>query len=88
MKVGEDAKDQFAPLFKAKLWKVKAEGDRKKADDWFEREMWIAKNGASEGLGETKLLLEAALSTGVRRKTASWQLSRSFGVDTARRLGH
>jgi len=46
MKVGEDTKDQFAPLFKAKLWKVKAEGDRKKQDDWFEREMWIAKNGS------------------------------------------
>ncbi|CAK9033388.1 unnamed protein product [Durusdinium trenchii] len=56
MKVGEDTKDgrnvrgpagdQFAPVFKAKLWKVKAEGDRKKAEDWFEREMWIAKNGS------------------------------------------
>jgi len=46
MKVGEDTKDQFAPIFKAKLWKVKAEGDRKKVDDWFEREMWIAKNGS------------------------------------------
>jgi len=46
MKVGEDTKDQFAPIFKAKLWKVKAEGDRKKGEDWFEREMWIAKNGS------------------------------------------
>ncbi|CAJ1455094.1 unnamed protein product [Effrenium voratum] len=46
IKVGEDKKDQFAPVFKAKLWKVKAEGDRKKEVDWFEREMWIAKNGS------------------------------------------
>jgi len=46
MKVGEDKKDQFAPVFKAKLWKVKAEGDRRKEEDWFEREMWIAKNGS------------------------------------------
>ncbi|CAJ1356039.1 unnamed protein product [Effrenium voratum] len=46
MKVGEDTKDQFAPIFKAKLWKVKAEGNRKKEEDWFEREMWIAKNGS------------------------------------------
>jgi len=46
MKVGEDKKDLFAPVFKAKLWKVKAEGDRKKKEDWFEREMWISKNGS------------------------------------------
>jgi hypothetical protein len=36
----------FAPLFKAKLWKLKADGDRKNPEDWFEREMWIAKNGS------------------------------------------
>ncbi|CAK9117283.1 unnamed protein product [Durusdinium trenchii] len=46
MKVGEDKKHQFAPVFRAKLWKVKAEGDRRKEEDWFEREMWIAKNGS------------------------------------------
>lgn len=45
-KVDENEKDQFAPVFKANLWKLKAEGDRKKADDWFEREMWISKNGS------------------------------------------
>jgi len=45
-KVEEGEKDQFAPVFKANLWKLKAEGDRKKAEDWFEREMWIAKNGS------------------------------------------
>lgn len=46
MKVEGDDRDQFAPVFKGKLWKVKAEGDRKRAEDWFQREMWIAKNGS------------------------------------------
>merc|ERR1719454_1018001 len=46
MKVDQDAKDQFAPVFKEKLWKLKAEGDKKKESDWFEREMWIGKNGS------------------------------------------
>ncbi|CAE8627658.1 unnamed protein product [Polarella glacialis] len=46
MKVIDDEKDQFAAIFKAKLWKVKAEGDRTKEGDWFEREMWISKNGS------------------------------------------
>jgi hypothetical protein len=45
-KVEEDSKEQFAPVFKALLWKLKADGDKLKADDWFEREMWIAKNGS------------------------------------------
>lgn len=46
IRVDEDAKDQFAPVHKGHLWKVKAEGDRMKKDDWFEREMWIAVNGS------------------------------------------
>eukprot|EP00933_Yihiella_yeosuensis_P018659 TRINITY_DN15240_c0_g1_i3.p1 TRINITY_DN15240_c0_g1~~TRINITY_DN15240_c0_g1_i3.p1 ORF type:complete len:689 (+),score=146.41 TRINITY_DN15240_c0_g1_i3:50-2116(+) len=46
MKVVENEKDQFAPIFQATLWKVKAEGDRMKEADWFEREMWISKNGS------------------------------------------
>lgn len=45
-KIEEGEKDQFAPVYKANLWKLKAEGDRKSPDDWFEREMWIAKNGS------------------------------------------
>jgi hypothetical protein len=45
-KVGKDDKEQFAPVFKNKLWKLKAEGDKLKDDQWFEREMWIAKNGS------------------------------------------
>jgi hypothetical protein len=46
MKVDEgEAHEQYEPLFKGKLWKLKTEGDRKKKEDWFEREMWVAKNG-------------------------------------------
>jgi len=45
-KVDEDSKEQFAPVFKEKLWKLKADGDRMKEEDWFEREMWISKNGS------------------------------------------
>jgi len=46
LKVEDGSKDEFEPVFKAKLWKVKAEGDRNKDEDWFEREMWLAKNGS------------------------------------------
>jgi serine/threonine protein kinase len=45
-KVDEDSKEQFAPIFKEMLWKLKADGDRMKTEDWFEREMWISKNGS------------------------------------------
>eukprot|EP00427_Karlodinium_veneficum_P029686 CAMPEP_0169208308 /NCGR_PEP_ID=MMETSP1016-20121227/14062_1 /TAXON_ID=342587 /ORGANISM="Karlodinium micrum, Strain CCMP2283" /LENGTH=614 /DNA_ID=CAMNT_0009285673 /DNA_START=1610 /DNA_END=3458 /DNA_ORIENTATION=- len=45
-KVEQDQKDQFAPVFKAMLWKLKAEGDKLDKDQWFEREMWISKNGS------------------------------------------
>jgi hypothetical protein len=46
---GETDADAFvasASIFKGKLAKVKADGDRMKASDWFEREMWISKNGS------------------------------------------
>mmetsp|Transcript_11962 Transcript_11962/g.21913 ORF Transcript_11962/g.21913 Transcript_11962/m.21913 type:complete len:682 (+) Transcript_11962:128-2173(+) len=45
MKVEDDEKAQFEPVFKAKLWKLKGEGDAMKNEDWFLREMWISKNG-------------------------------------------
>jgi serine/threonine protein kinase len=38
--------EQYEPLYKNNLWKLKAEGDNKKGEDWFKREMWIAKNGS------------------------------------------
>merc|ERR1719476_590080 len=43
--VTEGSQAEFEPVFKAKLWKVKGQGDRMKEEDWFLREMWIAKNG-------------------------------------------
>merc|ERR1719350_2426806 len=46
MKVSEENRDEFAPNFKATLWKVKGEGDKMKPGDWFEREMWVSKNGS------------------------------------------
>lgn len=45
-KVEEGKEDQFEPVYKAMLWKLKAESDRTKKENWFEREMWIAKNGS------------------------------------------
>uniref|UniRef100_A0A7S1AFF4 Protein kinase domain-containing protein n=1 Tax=Noctiluca scintillans TaxID=2966 RepID=A0A7S1AFF4_NOCSC len=46
MRVSESTRDLFGPSFKATLWKVKAAGDRTKEDDWFQRDMWLAKNGS------------------------------------------
>merc|ERR1719382_1006850 len=41
-----EAHNEYDLLFKAKLWKLKTEGDRNKAEDWFQRDMWIAQNGS------------------------------------------
>eukprot|EP00747_Dinoflagellata_sp_TGD_P136652 gnl/TRDRNA2_/TRDRNA2_175580_c1_seq2.p1 gnl/TRDRNA2_/TRDRNA2_175580_c1~~gnl/TRDRNA2_/TRDRNA2_175580_c1_seq2.p1 ORF type:complete len:712 (+),score=158.56 gnl/TRDRNA2_/TRDRNA2_175580_c1_seq2:61-2196(+) len=41
-----ESKDKFQPVFKDVLWKVKTNGDSMGADSWFEREMWITKNGS------------------------------------------
>jgi len=38
--------DDFEPLFKAKLWKLKGDGDSMNEEHWFEREMWTTKNGS------------------------------------------
>jgi len=46
MKVEEGAEYQFEPVFKGQLWKVKANGDTLKAEDWFLRETWISRNGS------------------------------------------
>merc|ERR1719498_999427 len=45
-KVDDAAKEQFAPVFKEKLWKLKAEGDKLDPEQWWEREMWTSKNGS------------------------------------------
>jgi serine/threonine protein kinase len=44
--IKQDEKTQYAPVYKAKLWKLKAEGNKMKDEDWFEREMWLSKNGS------------------------------------------
>jgi len=38
--------EAFEPQFQGKLFKLKTEGDAMKPEDWFERDMWIAKNGS------------------------------------------
>lgn len=44
--VWEKEREQFAPVFQGTLWKVKSGGDRSKPDHWFQRKMWVAKNGS------------------------------------------
>merc|ERR1719487_3152577 len=46
LKISDEDHADYEPVLKNSLWKVKADGDRKKPDDWFQRDMWIAKNGA------------------------------------------
>lgn len=38
--------EEYQPLFKEKLWKLRADGDRRKEEDWRERETWISNNGS------------------------------------------
>jgi len=45
LKIDDDAKQQFESVFKAKLYKLKAEGNKMNPEDWFQRDMWIARNG-------------------------------------------
>jgi hypothetical protein len=46
LKVAHEQHEQYEPVFKDRLWKVKADGDRMKEGDWFERDMWLSKNGS------------------------------------------
>merc|ERR1712203_276933 len=46
LKVDKGESDAYSPMFKGLIWKVKAEGDRMKEEDWFQREMWLARNGS------------------------------------------
>jgi len=45
-KVDNTEANKFEAAFRGTLWKVKGEGDRMKPEDWFERDMWLAKNGS------------------------------------------
>merc|ERR1711904_355844 len=45
-RVEEDERGQFAPVFSAKLWKVKTGRCRNNEINWVQREMWIARNGS------------------------------------------
>lgn len=43
---GGGSADGLAPVFKAKLYKLKTSGDRFKEKDWYERDMWISQNNS------------------------------------------
>mmetsp|Transcript_53010 Transcript_53010/g.124215 ORF Transcript_53010/g.124215 Transcript_53010/m.124215 type:complete len:691 (-) Transcript_53010:146-2218(-) len=45
-RVHDEHKGDFESEFRGTLWKVKADGDRFREEDWLERDMWISKNGA------------------------------------------
>jgi len=42
----ESNKTGFDATYKAKLWKLKSQGDKTKEEDWFLRDMWITDNGS------------------------------------------
>jgi len=46
IKVEAGAERQFEPTFKGSLWKVAATGDGTREQDWFKREVWLARNGS------------------------------------------
>jgi len=45
-KVDTEYKQQYEPVWKSTLWKVKGAGDRTLEEHWFEREVWLSKNGS------------------------------------------
>merc|ERR1740123_27893 len=42
----EANKDGFEVIFREKLWKLRAQGDKTNEGDWFLRDMWITANGS------------------------------------------
>jgi len=46
LKIQRSQTNDFEPVFKAPLWKLKSDGDAMKQGDWFKRDMWLAKNGS------------------------------------------
>merc|ERR1719263_2635537 len=46
LKVDSENQVHYEPVFKTTLWKVKGAGDRMAEDHWFEREVWLSRNGS------------------------------------------
>ncbi|CAK0880806.1 unnamed protein product [Prorocentrum cordatum] len=46
IKVDDDDSADRVPVFKSKLWKLKADSDWSDKQNWREREMWISQNGS------------------------------------------
>lgn len=44
--IDQSARDGFQPFFRAKLWKLKSEGNPLSDPDWFYRDMWLSNNGS------------------------------------------
>lgn len=42
----EGNKDGFEIMFREQLWKLRAQGDKTKEEDWFLRDMWLTANGS------------------------------------------
>lgn len=45
-RIGDDAREEFEPIFKTNLWKLNSRGDPSKKEDWLQREMWLSRNGS------------------------------------------
>lgn len=45
-RIGDDAREEFEPVFKGQLWKLNSGGDPTRTEDWLEREMWLSRNGS------------------------------------------
>jgi serine/threonine protein kinase len=45
-KTVDRSSSNFEPAFKAKLWKLKIEGDTMNSEDWYSRDMWLSNNGS------------------------------------------
>merc|ERR1711920_443359 len=41
-----EGKEDHEPVFKARLWKVKANGNVMEESHWFERDMWLSEAGS------------------------------------------
>jgi len=46
LKIDAEYKQEYKPTFKGMLWKKKADGDRMCENHWFEREVWLSRNGS------------------------------------------
>jgi len=46
LKVQHSAQQEFQPILRSTLWKLKTGGNSMKESDWLHRDMWVSKNGS------------------------------------------